>query len=66
MKCKFELPTTRNVVKRVTKVMVDYSALMRHLEASKIPYDTFHAESLSPVKAVTCQGELLLKISPAN
>jgi len=51
----FEFRTTRNGPKVVTKDMVDYSALMRHLNASKIPYYTFHPKSLNLVKAVIRQ-----------
>jgi hypothetical protein len=42
IKGTFEFRTTRNGIKVVTKDMADYSALMRYLDASIIPYYTFH------------------------
>jgi hypothetical protein len=42
MKGAFEFRTTRNGIKVATKEMADYSIIMRHLEAHKIPYYTFH------------------------
>jgi hypothetical protein len=55
MKNTFEFRTTRNGIKMVRKDMADYSALMSHLNASKIPYYTFHPKSPKPVKAVIRQ-----------
>jgi hypothetical protein len=52
MKGTIQFRTKRNGIKIATKDMVNYSALMRNLESSKIPY-TFHQKSLKPVKAVT-------------
>jgi hypothetical protein len=36
MKYTFEFQTTKNVIKVVTKDMVDFSALMCHFDARKI------------------------------
>jgi hypothetical protein len=52
IKGTFELRTTRNRMQVVTKDMADYLALMRYLDASKIPYYTFHPKSVKSVKAV--------------
>jgi len=49
MKGTFEFRTTRDGIMTVTKDMADYSALMRHIDASKIPYYTFHPKSLKLV-----------------
>jgi hypothetical protein len=50
-----EFRITRNGIKVVTQNMVDYSALMRNLDALKVTYYTFHPKSLKPMKAVILQ-----------
>jgi hypothetical protein len=52
MNYTFEFRITRNGIKVVTKDMIDYSALMPHLDARKIPYYTFHPKSMKPCKGL--------------
>lgn len=49
MKGTFEFRSTRNGINGVTKDMANYSTLMRHLDARKVPYYMFHTKSLKPV-----------------
>jgi hypothetical protein len=42
-------------MKVITKATVDNSALMRHLDARKVPYYTIISKSLNPMKAVIRQ-----------
>jgi len=39
----------------VTREMADYSDIMRHLDAHRVPYYRFHFKSMIPVKAVIQQ-----------
>jgi hypothetical protein len=52
IKGTFEFRTIRNGTKVVTKDMDEYLALMRQLDASKIPDYTFHPKSVKLTKAI--------------
>jgi len=45
-----EFRNTGNSIKVVVKEMTDFSAILRHLDTSNLPYYTFHPTSLKPIK----------------
>jgi hypothetical protein len=52
--CKgtFELRSTRNGARIITKEMADFSAIRTYLENQNLPYFTFFPKSQKPIKAV--------------